>query len=942
MKKNIRYSLFVLLFLQMSGCTLEDIIERGEKCPPDGSDAVLSYIETPDCTKDACENASYQENFTDNICPLAFPKCVADDETLSSYHCAKDTLLVCDDGIICGTPEACIKPSDSKWCGASSCSEENYGGKKCDEDNGFHCVKSDDGWTCLRTNVGTIDCNGTQIYSSNDKTCGASSCDRENNYGGVDCTLKPNEFCKNAGNGFECTCKSGTVHCGDDCVKPGTDKKHCGASGTCSDDDPASENFKGVECGENQVCDCTGDNCGCIQNPCDIESMLYCTVDDSYECIAVTDEHHCGQCDIDCAVMKPENADFTECALNGSEYSCKFACSDGFANCSGDDSTLKCVDLKSDNDYCGDCSNRCGSKEKCVNGECADIKCGENVCQYKEDGEQKCYPDDDPLHCGPKCVNCKNIHESGICIQGECNYDSCPNGFHPVFSGTQITGCDENELTSCAPPAGLNSIMDCSAMEHIKSSKCNDAGYCEATECEDNYHLYDGQCEANDNQHCGTHENSCMTEGVASAACENGACIVSGCAPGYHLFESTCEADSAENCGGHGVVCAVENASNSCVNGTCQFTCNAQYHANGNTCEADSTANCGGYGVACAVENASNSCVNGVCQFTCNAQYHAYGNTCEADSTANCGGHGAACAVGNASNSCVNGVCQFTCNAQYHAYGNTCEADSTANCGGHGKNCVTGNIASANCVNGACQVTGCNGNYHVYNNTCEADDKNNCGAHGKSCMGANVADAVCENKTCRVTLCNRKYHILNNRTGCEANDSNREACAPPNMTPDEYKAMTGHSKCNDGGAASVCGDDGGCVCPNAGQIPNTNNTRCIPKSCDGLTGILTADWSDATHCKVGTCDGSLGYIDFIVSGIDYCRPPVGLGGGCTSMGYRNQYGNGTLCTAESQADCLDGYKYTGHLTCLREGVICGSNFENCYAQGKSCVNGKCQ
>jgi hypothetical protein len=127
---------------------------------------------------------------------------------------------------------------------------------------------------------------------------------------------------------------------------------------------------------------------------------------------------------------------------------------------------------------------------------------------------------------------------------------------------------------------------------------------------------------------------------------------------------------STTNCGTCGKVCpAVANATSYCSNGVCGFNCSSGYgNCDGNSsngCETNvrtSPTNCGGCGTVCpARPNATMTCANGVCGFTCNLGFgNCDGNAlngCEVDlrtSTTNCGACGVRCAVGQ---TCSAGRC---------------------------------------------------------------------------------------------------------------------------------------------------------------------------------------------------------------------------------------------------------------------------------------------
>ncbi len=176
------------------------------------------------------------------------------------------------------------------------------------------------------------------------------------------------------------------------------------------------------------------------------------------------------------------------------------------------------------------------------------------------------------------------------------------------------------------------------------------------------------------------------------------------------------------NCGSCGHVCSSVNATASCVAGNCQLTCNPGYFdcdgMPSTGCEVAVNGdpnNCGYCGNVCASgPNASGSCVNGSCQFSCNAGYmdcdNQPANGCEIaviSDPNNCGGCGHVCAPRpNSMSSCSGGTCNYTCSSGYSdcngITADGCEINvltDANNCGGCGNVCGGLHV----CVNGACQ-----------------------------------------------------------------------------------------------------------------------------------------------------------------------------------------------------------------------------------------------
>ncbi len=615
MKKSNLIVFSAFLCLYVSGCDLPDIVEHGETCPPSNAVGILNYIDTPECTPESCDPASYLENFNMHVCPIKVPKCVAD-EPIGNYHCARDTDFSCYDGaIICDEQKVCINPADPEHCGATNCDEaSNYGGTQCNGDF-VQCKKSGTTYSCQCAD-GAISCDGECISPSANATCGANSCDKDANYNGKVCGQ--NEACTQTDEGFDCQCLDGYVRCGDKCIDPKNDNEHCGASGQCTSTEAQTADYVGVDCAASNGI-CIDGQCGCNSNSvwCSIDGQTkcwsklgnstcnvhikegtdecefttctdlqkcdynsdggffcvqmdcgfgeqICYEGDERKCVSKTDMHRCGSCSFDCALQSKANAVASGCEMNGETPTCSFTCNDGFMNCSGDQFAPECVDLKNSKDHCGACGTVCSASQVCENGTCVSQKCDPDQCSIKLDnGAYECK--NVVTACGPSCTNC-NLDPSGQCLNGTCVYSRCPDNFHPVYnSSSQITWCDQNSVVSCASPT----------MSPLESP-----------------------------QNCDTNRPSDATE----MACENGACRVKSCATGTTLNSARTACDPII-CGGNEYL-----EGNTCKPYVTNCPSGQHISIDNKSCEPNTNSSCGptnGHGVACS--GITSTCQNGVC-----------------------------------------------------------------------------------------------------------------------------------------------------------------------------------------------------------------------------------------------------------------------------------------------------------------------------------------
>ena len=114
-----RIRLTFLTILAMTGCTLPDAPEYGQKCPPPDYQGTMQCVRKPGVGLDECvasQDGEYTAEFTANFCPLEYPSCVQDPRKADglSYFCMKQ----CGEGMISCYGD-CIDPMTSdKYCGA--------------------------------------------------------------------------------------------------------------------------------------------------------------------------------------------------------------------------------------------------------------------------------------------------------------------------------------------------------------------------------------------------------------------------------------------------------------------------------------------------------------------------------------------------------------------------------------------------------------------------------------------------------------------------------------------------------------------------------------------------------------------------------------------------------------------------------------------------------
>ncbi len=200
------------------------------------------------------------------------------------------------------------------------------------------------------------------------------------------------------------TCAAGQVNCGRSCIDPGTDRGHCGASAACSGA------AAGVACGSGEVC-----SAGACVSSC-LAGQVLC----GGTCVdPMADRSFCGASS-DCVGAN----DGVVCASGQvcSAGACALSCQPGLVNCGG-----KCVDPKTDPNYCGATSaactggTACGPSAGCYQGRCEPLcAAGQVMCNGN------CIdPLTDASFCGASGY-CTGVSAGSVCQAGTaCQAGGC-------------------------------------------------------------------------------------------------------------------------------------------------------------------------------------------------------------------------------------------------------------------------------------------------------------------------------------------------------------------------------------------------------------------------------------------------------------------------------------------------------------------------------------
>jgi len=195
-----------------------------------------------------------------------------------------------------------------------------------------------------------------------------------------------------------------------------------------------------------------------------------------------------------------------------------------------------CVNLDTDPEHCGSCTEVCDDGENCIQGSCTTpCPLGQTPC----DGQ--CVSlDTDPRYCGSCDISCTFPHASASCVAGNCRLGTCEASWGNCNS-EESDGCEHdlsNDVgncgscnTECSPPP--NSTATCQA------GSCSFVCLQDFANCDNNAST---GCERNlsiDPDHCGSCEFECPAPPNATATCVDGNCG-SECIAGYSLCGESC------------------------------------------------------------------------------------------------------------------------------------------------------------------------------------------------------------------------------------------------------------------------------------------------------------------------------------------------------------------------------------------------------------------
>lgn len=389
----------------------------------------------------------------------------------------------------CGT--TCSSAGGTAACNAGACQIAcSAGFADCDGSAATGCEVNLGGDPANCGACGTT-CNGTNGTA----TCSGSAC-------GVTCNAGFGDCDGSAANGCE--------------VSTATDVANCGACGTtCSSTNGTPSCDRGacaIQCSPGFA------NCdGGAGNGCEVNLQA--------------DLANCGACANACGT-----ANATPSCGAGS---CSLGCNAGFLDCDGLNADGCEVNALFDAANCGGCGIVCAAPNgapACAAGGCVVAACNAGFADCNTAVADGCEVNmaSDPNNCGGCSNVCTIPHGTAACTSGACAVGACDAGWADC-DGSPANGCEVN-LTADAANCGACNVV-CPAVAN-GTAACS-ASACGVGACDAGFGDCDGVaangCEVsttNDVNNCGACRNACVAaSGAATVACTSSACNVTSCSP---------------------------------------------------------------------------------------------------------------------------------------------------------------------------------------------------------------------------------------------------------------------------------------------------------------------------------------------------------------------------------------------------------------------------
>ncbi len=550
--------------------------------------------------------------------------------------------------------------------------------------------------------------------------------------------------------------------------------------------------------------------------------------------------------------------------------------------------------------------------------------------------------------------------EISVCLDDICQISECKKGYH--FSNEHHVSCERDTSDHCG-----SYDVACKLGQVCLEAECRDG-------CSANMHIYEGACESDDLNNCGSHANDCRKlAGWVSGECVNSRCFAHECdIASYYIDNGICKANEVEYCGDTMTICS---DGETCLDGECVKACVSDVWCTSlddtgegskrcvdpqkdmEFCGASGNCDEEHRGEQCN-EDAGELCVNGHCELLfCMTEGE---SLCEVpddeDDTSeyqcvdlqtdinHCGYCNYVCdehlPVHSAALECIDSQCKYICHESYTNCGESSFSDAidcvdlqtdVLHCG----RCDTRCGSEQSCLSGLCCDNGLlNCNSQCVNTKTDASNCSECGkkcASGQICSDSKCCDSGQTN--CNGSCVNTKTSA-NNCGACGAKCGGGQVCSNgkccnsglTNCSNTCVNLKTDAANCNGCGIKCASGQtcSSGRCCDNG--LTNCSNTCVNTKTSTTNCGACGVKCGSGQTCSSGRCcDNGLTNCSNTCVSIKTSTSNCGACG--TKCGSGQTCSNGKCCNS-------------GLTNCSNTCVNLSSNANNCGSCGNKCGNGK--
>ncbi len=253
---------------------------------------------------------------------------------------------------------------------------------------------------------------------------------------------------------------------------------------------------------------------------------------------------------------------------------CSFECREEYLSCNGNDQNCEISKYESHLVDCGVCEDGYGDCNESMDGCETKLELLHlTACNSCVSGWENCDSD------------WTNGCETNLETAHKKSCDACMDGYTPFDNSCVQQNCTPGDKQCYTDDQNVSFVQECNGSGWVRIETCTGIVSCDGNQC--------GEC-VNGATRCQNEEMQLKTQ-----TCNNG------------------KWGTAKSCDTQLTI--PSNATVTCSNGNCGWTCKSGYHKNGNACEANSDTNCGVTNTNCNNFLASNAICNttkGECEIT--------------------------------------------------------------------------------------------------------------------------------------------------------------------------------------------------------------------------------------------------------------------------------------------------------------------------------------